>query len=306
MQMEASPTRLSELTDALALYEREFLAGRNLAPLTRQAYLRDLHELLADLKTRCGIVTAASVGRAHLEGFLATLDARGLSGAYRRRKVAALRSFFGFLEERGLVPVSPAQKLIPPARSYHPPRFLTEREYKALLEAVRHEPRDGAIIELLLQTGLRLSEVARLSVRDVDLPARISKELGNVGSVRVLGKGRRQRIVTLNWKACKALKAYLAVRPQDAGDRHLFLIRFHRGIGPRSIERLAAEYLTEAGVHGASMHALRHTFGTQSVKRGTKLPVVQAVLGHANLATTSIYVGLAREDMDRELQEHAL
>jgi len=294
------------LTEALTLYEREFLAGRNLAPLTRQAYLRDLHELLDDVSTRCGVSDCIAVGRAHLEGFLATLDARGLSGAYRRRKIAALRSFFGFLEERGIIRASPARKVVPPARSYHPPRFLTEREYKGLLEAVRHEPRDAAIIELLLQTGLRLSEVARLCVTDVDLPTRISKEPGNVGTVRVLGKGRRERTVTLNWRACKAIKAYLAVRSSGTDDAHLFLTKFHQGIGPRSIERLIAKHLQEAGIRGASVHSLRHTFATQSVKRGTKLPVVQAVLGHANLATTSIYVALAREDMDRQLQEHAL
>src|SRR5512143_3395362 len=92
----------------------------------------------------------------------------------------------------------------------------------------------------------------------------------------------------------------------DTGDPHLFLIKFKLGIGPRSIENVVAKYLTEAGIHGASVHSLRHTFGTHTVKRGTRLRVVQEVLGHASLKTTSLYVQLAREDMDRQLQEHVL
>ena len=171
---------------------------------------------------------------------------------------------------------------------------------------MRYEPRDAAIIELLLQTGMRLSEVAGMKITDVALPARISKEPGNAGSATILGKGRRHRIVTLNWKARKAIKGYLAVRPTDTDDRHLFLMKFRLGIGPRSIERAVGKYLSEAGIHGASVRSLRHTFGVHAVRRGTKLRVVQEVLGCSSFKTTSIYVSLAREDMDRQFWENAL
>ena len=117
--------------------------------------------------------------------------------------------------------------------------------------------------------------------------------------------GRKAR-VTLNWKACKAVKAYLAVRPVDAEDDRLFVTKFHRGMGPRAVQRVVEKYLTEAGIAGASVHSLRHTFATHQTRRGTKLDVVRQALGHESLATTSIYVGLARDVMDRELQEHAL
>lgn len=292
--------------NALSLYEHEYLTSRNLAALTRQAYLASLRDLLAYLTESSQVADVRQVERRHLEGYLASLDSRGLSGSYRRRIVAAIRSLFGFLEERGHVSPNPARKLIPPEREHRTPRFLTEAEYKRLLEAARYEPRDAAMIELYLQTGMRLSEVARLKVTDVELPARISKELGNVGSVKVLGKGRRSRVITLNWKACKAIKAYLAARPGDTDDPHLFLTKFRTGISPRSIERAVGKYLAEAGIHGASVHSLRHTFGTQAVRRGTQLRVVQAMLGHSSLDTTTIYVSLVREDMDRQLQENAL
>ena len=294
------------LDQAVALYKDEYLASRNLAPLTRLAYLRDLAELASFLHEHQQAILVDEVERRHLEAFLGHLDGRGLSGNYRRRKVAAIRSLFGFLEERGLVSVSPARKLLPPEREHHTPRFLTEREYKQLLDAVRHEPRDAAIIEVYLQTGMRLSEVSKLQVTDVELPVRISKEPGSVGAAHIMGKGRKARTVTLNWKACKAIRAYRAVRPTDTDDPSLFLTKFKRGIGPRSIELLVSKYLQEAGILGASVHTLRHTFGTHSVKRGTNLRVIQEALGHASLETTSLYVGLAREEMDRQLQENAL
>lgn len=303
--LDAYMTSTQSLSDGLALYETEFLAARNLALRSRREYLNDLNDLLVYLTSVAGVSDPVQVSRRHLDGYLAELDRRGFSGATRRRKVSSIRSFFGFLQGSGLIQVSPALKLIPPERERMEPRVLSEAEYKRLLEAVRGDIRDQAIIELLLQTGLRLSEVARLHVNHVYLPAKISKEPGFVGSVTVLGKGRKQRSVTLNYKACRAIKNYLSVRPA-ADDTHLFLTKFNKGIGPRGIEKLVEKYLTEAGIPNASVHTLRHTFATHTIKKGTKLEVVRQALGHESLETTSVYVHLAREMMDKELQENAL
>jgi integrase/recombinase XerC len=298
------PNQIS-LAAALQLYETEFLAARNLAYRSRREYLNDLNDLLMFLTQVAGVSDPGEVSRRHLDGYLAELDRRGYSGATRRRKVAFIRSFFGFLQDAGMIQVSPALKLIPPERERMQPRVLSEIEYKRLLEAVRGEIRDQAIIELLLQTGLRLSEVARLHVNHLSLPTKISKEPGYVGSVTMLGKGRKQRSVTLNYKACRAIKNYLVVR-EDGEDTHLFLTKFKKGIGPRGIEKMVEKYLKEAGIQSASVHTLRHTFATHTIKKETKLEVVRQALGHESLETTSIYVHLAREMMDKELQENAL
>lgn len=295
----------ASLADAVQLYETEFLAARNLAFRSRREYLNDLKDLLMYLTSVAGVFDPGQASRRHLDGYLAELDRRGFSGSTRRRKVASIRSFFSFLQETGILQVSPALKLIPPARERMQPRVLSEAEYKRLLEVVRGEIRDQTIIELLLQTGLRLSEVARLHVNHVSLPIKISKEPGYVGSVTVLGKGRKQRSVTLNYKACRAIKNYLSIRG-DEEDTHLFLTKFKKGIGPRGIEKLVEKYLKEARITNASVHTLRHTFATHTIKRGTKLEVVRRALGHESLETTSIYVHLAREMMDKELQENAL
>jgi integrase/recombinase XerC len=296
------PNHLS-LPDALLLYEETFLAARNFAPATRVKYRSDVADLIRFLGEELHLSQADQVERRHLERYLAELDRRELKGSTRRRKVASIRSWFAFLEQEGLVPLSPAAKLIPPERERYQPRVLSEPEYKRLLAAVHGEIRDEAIIELLLQTGMRLSELARLQVADIELPARIDRE--HTGAVHVHGKGRKERTITLNHTACRALRNYLAVRPK-IDEEALFVTKFGLPIGPRSIENVVAKYAAMAGITDASPHALRHTFATHHVKKGTSLASVRAALGHENLATTSLYVGLAREQMDKELQENAL
>lgn len=169
-----------------------------------------------------------------------------------------------------------------------------------------HHPRDLAILELFLQTGIRRLELANLLLTDAELPAKLPRGERAIGALTVRsGKGRKDRTVTLNDPACRALKAWLAVRPQ-ADDPHLLLSKFRRGLGSWGVEDVVAKYLRLAQIEGASVHALRHTFATQHVRKGTELPVVQHALGHQNLATTARYVGLVREQMDKRLQENAL
>ncbi len=291
--------------EALEQYRELLLASRNLAPRTRREYTNDLLDLFAFLRSRHHLTTVAQVDRRHLESYLAELDARGFTGNTRRRKVASIRSFFLFLDDQAFVEFNPARKLIPPEREHLEPRVLTESEYKRLQLACAHETRDAAVIELLLQTGMRLSELSRVKQSDLDLPVKITREEGNVGSVHIMGKGRKDRTVTLNWKACKAIKAYQQVRPRlDAPE--LFVTKFGQSLGPRGIQHLVSRYLDDAQILNASVHTLRHTFATHMVRKGTKLGVVQQALGHASLDTTAIYVNLAREVMDKELQANAL
>lgn len=299
-------TALPTLNDSLTLYREEYLTGRNFTERTRRAYTDDMRDALAFLAEHARLTHPSQVGKFHLERYLAELDARGLAGATRRRKVAALRSFFGFLQSRAVIGVSPTLELIPPGRERPEPRVLSEVEYKRLQATVRFDPRDQAVIEILLQTGMRLGELANLTLEHIQLPARISPDPEHVGRVTIAcGKGRRSRTVTLNWKACKAIKSYLGLRPKLASP-YVFITKFQLPMGPRAIERAVAKYLAVAGIPAASVHTLRHTFATHQVKNGTKLDVVRQALGHASLATTSIYVSLAREEMDKELQANAL
>src|SRR3990170_3102975 len=123
--------------------------------------------------------------------------------------------------------------------------------------------------------------------------------------IRVSIKPGAVQTVTLNWKACKALKSYLAIRP-DGSDSALFMSKFREPLGPRAVQDLVRKYLREAAIENATVHTLRHTFGTHQVRKGTKIRVVQEAMGHADLKTTSVYVHLAREQMDEQLQANAL
>lgn len=158
----------------------------------------------------------------------------------------------------------------------------------------------------MLQTGIRLAELSRLTLRDVTLPQTISPSPKHIGELRVAqGKGRKDRAISLNHLACGALITYLQVRPQVETSA-LFVSKFKRPIAPRGFQWILEQHFQAAGIDRATVHALRHTFGTQSVKAGMNPRVVQAMMGHANLATTSRYVSLARELMDEEVQKFAL
>ncbi|MGI8507840.1 MAG: tyrosine-type recombinase/integrase [Gemmatimonadaceae bacterium] len=216
--------------------------------------------------------------------------------------MAAIRSFFAFLVQEGVIRHSPAEDLLPPERETRPPRVLSEDEYTRLRDAASDHPRDAALIELALQTGLRLSEIARLKTSDI-VPSPPSTDTA-VGHVRVVGRGTHGRTVTLNDRACAALRAYLAERePPDSPA--LFLTKFEKGIGPRGIENIMTKQCQAAGISHASVHSLRHTMAVQMLRRGATPAIVGTALGHASPETTSIYVDLAREAMDEEMQRGA-
>lgn len=304
MAEEGRATPLT-LRAALDLYEATYMPARNFAPRSRIEYDHDLTQLVTFME-RAGVTHVDALSLKHVDAYQAELDRLGFAGSTRRRKTASARSFLRFLARNGYLRQDLGAQLIPPQAETKEPRVLSEAEYKRLLDVVRYETRDATVIELLLQTGLRLTELIRLTLDDVQLPTKITPDPENVGLLYVrAGKGRKDRTLPLNCKACKAIRAYLRVRP-DVEIRTLFVNKFRGPLGPRGVQKLVAKYLAAANIQGASVHSLRHTFGTHHVARGTSLRTVQAALGHQDLKTTSIYVALAKEVMTKELQEHAL
>jgi site-specific recombinase XerD len=300
----AMPTEVRRLDEALALYEIEGMAARNYSHLTRRNYGSDLRAFGAFLQNR-GIEEVAEVDLMHLEAYQAEMDRLGYRPSSRNRKTHAIKSFFQFLKRQKYIATNPAEELIPPTPSRDEPRFLTAAEYKELLRAVSHHPRDAAIIELFLQTGMRLSELARLTLSDISLPSKITKDAENMGSVRVRRKGGRVQSIPLNYKASKALKAYIEVRP-SVPHTGLFVTKYREQMGNRGIQRVIQKYMEEAGIEGGHTHTLRHTHATHHAAKGTDLKTIQENLGHADLKTTSMYISLAKEAQKKALQENAL
>src|SRR5215208_573262 len=295
---------IQTVEQAIDLFVTDGMPARNLSPLTRKHYRHDLVDLLAFLTDR-GASTLSDISLRHLEAYQAEMDRRGYSASTRNRKTHSIKSLFHFLHRLGITSHNIADTLIPPSVQKNEPRFLTEAEYQRLLRECSHKPRDAAIIELYLQTGMRLSELARLQLHDVEIPKRITPDPDNMGYVRVKRKGGKTEYIPLNHKACKAIAAYLLVRP-DVGETALFVSQFKRPISTRAIQHRLTKYLSDAGITGASVHTLRHTMATHHVARGTDLKTVQEALGHADLKTTSIYVSLAKTAQRKALQEHAL
>ena len=295
---------IETLEQGLAFFETMGMPARNLAARTRQEYHNDLTDLNTFLAQR-GIITLAQVGLQDLEHYQAEMDRRGYRPATRERKTYAIKSWFEFLHRQNVITNNVASRLIPPKPQEREPRFLSKEEYQRLLRVCSHQPRDAAMIEVLLQTGMRLSELAGLRLSDITLPRKITKDPDNTGLVRVKRKGGKESTIPLNYKACQALAAWLKVRPPVDHDG-LFITKFKTAISKRAIQYTVAKYLQEANIEGASVHTMRHTMATHHVTAGTDLKTVQKTLDHASLATTTLYVSLAKEAQRQALQEHAL
>src|SRR5512144_2244158 len=174
------------------------MPARNLSPVTRRGYTYDLTEWVAAASPSL-LVSALSTDV--IARYLSTLDARGLKGATRHRKVAAIKTFLRYLERAGALPADFPARISWPEVSRDEPRALSVPEYTALLREAGHHPRDAAILELLLQTGIRLAELTALTVEDVTLPAKPSLDpVHGFGLLRVHRKGRRLQELILNYK----------------------------------------------------------------------------------------------------------
>lgn len=231
-----------------------------------------------------------------LRGYLGYLHQRGLSKATVMRKLATLRAFFRFLHREGRVNSNPARALRAPRQAKMVPRVLSELDAGALVESpkqaiLERQPelarlRDGALLELLYATGLRASELVGLDSERLFLQDRV---------VRVVGKGRKERIVPFGEPAAAALEAYFAARPSSFRSGGPVFVNLRGGrLTARSLQRIVEKYVKVAVAEGdASPHTLRHSFATHLLSRGADLRAIQELLGHASLSTTQKYTHVA-------------
>ncbi|HET7221237.1 MAG TPA: tyrosine recombinase XerC [Vicinamibacterales bacterium] len=276
---------------------------------TVRAYESDLTQFLAFLAAALGRrrtdLAPHDFTHIHIREFLGDLHKRGNTRSSAARKLAAIRTFGRYLRREGILDGDPAALVGTPKREHRLPSHLAEAEMSRLLEMPdSSQPlgrRDRAILELFYASGLRLSELVGLDVEDVNLNARM---------VRVLGKGRKERLVPFNKSAEAAIRAWLqdgwgqtpdvGVRTtgRTAGARQgtrrrghpLFLNYQGERLSTRSVDRLVRKYVAACSTRfGISAHALRHSFATHLLERGADLRAIQELLGHARLSTTQRY-----------------
>src|SRR5512144_3304883 len=198
MKKEESPGQEElSVAEALTRFRHVEMLARNLSPPTRRGYTYDLTEWVATTPPSLLVSALSTDVIAH---YLSALDERGLRGSTRHRKVAAIKTFLRFLEREGELPVDFSSRIGWPEVSRDEPRALSQAEYTALLREAGHHPRDAAILELLLQTGIRLAELTALTVEDVTLPTKPSLDpVHGYGLLRVRRKGRRLQELILNY-----------------------------------------------------------------------------------------------------------
>lgn len=280
-------------------YKRGYIASRNLAERSREEYETDVVQFLEFVQER-GLQQVSEVAPNHVKAYLAELDRQQLRSSSRRRKLTVIRTFFAWLNEAGQISRDPAKDVRLPQRADPSPRVLSQNEYRRLLNVINNA-RDRAIIELVLQAGVLLSELHRLSLSDLNLPQKLAK--GSLGTMQV--RGPRERVVVLNGRACKALKMWLDERADTAEDA-VFLSNRQSRLSERQIQNIVGKYLVLVGIGHASVHTLRHTFAVHHLAQGTDTEIIQEVLGHESEESTKVYIPVAKRKQAQYLQRNAL
>lgn len=260
---------------------------------TLEAYRRDLSKLQSFLfQQHAGM--AEPVASQQVVGFLSFLKDHRLSATSMARTMSTLRGWFRFLVREGFLPVSPMQDLSVARRSVRLPKTLTMAEVTALLDLpplpTLEDQRDHTMLELMYASGLRVSELVSVELGRLDL---------GVGCLRILGKGAKERLVPIGETAREALSHYIDhVRPaflKRRASRTLFVSRRGGALTRQAFWKVVSRRAKRAGIaKPISPHMLRHSFATHLLEGGADLRAVQAMLGHANIATTQIYTHVER------------
>jgi site-specific recombinase XerD len=283
---------MAALTVAVEKFLSELRASRNYSAHTCRGYRTDLAHFASHNQS----LSPESLSRAHVRAYLAQLQKeQGLARSSLLRRISALRSFARHLRELGVLKSDPFLNVPMPKKEARLPKFLTETEMGSLLSStpggpVRLQARDRAVLELLYSSGLRRSEISSLNIGDVDFMG---------GTVRVFGKGQRERIVPVGETALTALRTYLKSRPGAAAGAPLFLNDKGSRLSDQGVAWLLKRWTRATGFKPVTPHVFRHSFATHLLDKGCDLRSVQEMLGHKNLATTQVYTHLSLEQLKR-------
>lgn len=271
----------------------ESLKQQGKAHATVIAYSKDIEQLIEFL-TQQSITEANQVISDHIENFKELLKKQRYTGKSISRKINSIKAFFRFLITQGELQENPADIIIHPKFDQSPPRVLSKLEYRALRDACRGDVRMSAIVELLLQTGMRISELAALQTNEVDFDR---------NSIYVHPQNSRTaRRVPLNTAAKASLQDYMKIRPR-AREKTLFLTKTMRPFLVRNIRTAIDRYFRLAGIKDAKVNDLRHTFIVEQLKAGTPLVYISQLVGHKRITTTEKYLKLIEApDMNPTVQ----
>lgn len=283
---ETSKLTLREARDKFI----EHLKSRGRATATILAYGKDVDQLIEFVSSQHkydpSVITTQDI-----ENFKIHLKNQKYTAKSISRKVNSIKSYFRYLKIQNVVTDNPATSVTHPKYEIAPPRVLTKLEYRALRDACRDDVRMSAIIEVLLQTGMRIGELAQLQVEDVDL----DKKKAYIRAY----ESRDGRTIPLNDAALKSIKEYLEIRPESQ-NQTLFLTKTGNPFLVRNIRTAIDRYFKLAGIEDAKVNDLRHTFIVHQLKSGTPLTYVSKLVGHKRLSTTEKYLKMIEDKPDKD------
>lgn len=280
------------------------LLSRGLSKHTIKAYESDLLQLNGFLEKyfEDGKIDINEITRLFLRDYLRDLSIKGRNNRTLARKSTTIKSFFHFCERNEFIEKNPAMNMQIPRFEKQLPKFFTEKEMEDLLNipdlSSRFGVRNKAILELIYSCGMRISEVAHCKINKIDLTEK---------TIRIIGKGNKERIVPVGKMAIRAVKNYVKIRNQfesRESDDSLFLSKSGKPLSSDELREILDRYIIlVAKTKGYSPHSIRHSFATHLISRGADLRAVQEMLGHSNLSTTEIYTHLSIKDLKKVYEQ---
>jgi len=272
----------TKLRDAHGKFQ-DFLKGKNRASATILAYGKDLDQLVSFLE-EMDKKNVHEVGSTDIQAFLAKLQSEGYTPKSLSRKLNSTRTFYRYLKVNEFITDDPSLLVDHPKYELNPPRVLSPLEYRALRDAASGDARIYAIIEILLQTGIRIGELANLRVADINDSTLVIRAY----------EGHPQREVPLNRRGKDSLKRYMDTRTKTESD-YVFVTKTGRPFLVRNIRDAVERYFKKAGIENVKINDLRHTFVAHHLKQGVSLVFLSKVLGHKRLSSTERYLQYVKD-----------
>lgn len=261
----------------------DHLNSRRRAQATIVAYGKDIEQLVTFLSS-LNKKSVSEITNLEIDLYIKKLASDSYTPKSVSRKINSIKTFFRFLKASAILSIDPAIEVEHPKYEVKPPRILSKLEYRALRDACRGDIRIYAIVELFLQTGVRIGELANLTLDDV---------LVNEIHIAPL-EGHAERKVPLNKAGKEALEVYLKIRKTEGKSRALFITKSGKGLLIRNIRTAIDRYFKIAGIEGAKVNDLRHTFIAHHLMAGTPITTLSKLVGHKRLSTTEKYLELVK------------
>ena len=273
-----------------SLVERfiKFLETQGKSTFTVVAYKKDLEQFSGCL-TSVEIQDVREVKKENIEGFINKLIAESYTKKSASRKLNSIRTFFRYLKQEGIIVQNPSLDVSHPKYIQSPPRIFTKLEYRALRDFSKEDARTYALVEILLQTGIKIGELAGLEILDIKDGALSIKKYGKTPA----------REIPLNKAVKKAIDDYVKIRPESK-DNHLFITRTGHSLLIRNIRQIISRCFRENGIENATVNDLRNTFIAHQLRNGASVEYIAKLVGHRRLSSTERFLNMVKEEVQKK------